>query len=232
MITNVWNSAAIFFLALSSSLPLGVLSATRHDLQRRHHNTNYARHNETALVKRGGTNVKMSYYVPETGNEVACGGHYRNADAIVAISLASFDKAAHCGKAINIFYQGTTVAATIVDGCQICPPMGLDLAQDFYAAHYDVGPGMIFASWEFAGAAPAPSPSPTPTPSPSPSPKPSSISSSASASLTSSVAPSSASASATSSGQPTSTQAYSGLNMLDQVFVQMGGVATAAQNVQ
>jgi len=138
---------------LALSMPLTALAG--HDsFQRRHHEV--SRRQTSALSKRV-SGARATFYDVETGNEVACGGHYKNTDAVVAVAIAYGREL--CGKGINIHYNGQTRYATIVDLCEVCPgggQSGLDLTMGLFNSIADPSVGVISVDWEFAdGGAPA-----------------------------------------------------------------------------
>ncbi|KAL1867655.1 hypothetical protein Daus18300_006210 [Diaporthe australafricana] len=71
---------------------------------------------------------EMTYYDPsESGNEVACGGHYLPTDRIAALGAGSFGSRAACGKTAIISLNGNTTTATIVDMCDAGAPDDIDV---------------------------------------------------------------------------------------------------------
>jgi len=158
-------------------------SANVHTGSRRDHaNITAARHVENdTLDKRDYSNSRFSWYVIETGNEVACGGFYHKDDIVVALNSPQFDGGSYCGEKVTVSYQGKTVTATIVDRCGTgCPYAGLDFTQGLFEEFAPLPIGTVYGDWSFGSGDPAPpppkpKPTPTPTPTPKPQPKPSSV---------------------------------------------------------
>lgn len=70
---------------------------------------------------------EMTYYDPNTGNQVACSGHFQPSDRIAALGPAAFDGKNVCGKTASVTYNGKTVTAVIRDRCEACKPGDIDV---------------------------------------------------------------------------------------------------------
>lgn len=80
----------------------------------------------------------ITIYEPN-GNTGACGTNLSNEDMVVALSIEAFGASTYdkmtgaatnkwCGQQINVFYQGRTVSAKIMDMCPGCKGDDIDLS--------------------------------------------------------------------------------------------------------
>ncbi|KAJ3554781.1 hypothetical protein NM688_g2924 [Phlebia brevispora] len=157
---------------IAACLMLCTASARHVRVDSRHHASS-ANH---TLSKRYDEAEFTYYYIAQ--GEVACGGWYKDTDAVVALNYQQFDNGAHCGKQVEMTWEGKTQTATIVDECPApCPYGALDLTVSLFTNFAgSIGPGRLFGgSWNYAGQAPPPPPTTiksSPTPSPPPPPPP------------------------------------------------------------
>jgi len=240
----------LFILTSASSLPHG----NSHHVQRRHELSKRA-DGEVQLFRRI-SNVRMSFYdVEESGQAGSCGQHHVNSDATVAMNAAQMNSD-WCFKTIRISYRGVTRTATISDTCPGCPYGGLDLTMGFFTAFAPHASGTFYGDWEFADATPTP-PKPTTTKkstiwhplsststttrrrsttitSPSLSSTPTSSSSSGSATAATTTSIDYFDGAASGLAVPTGVinlDADANLQNLNQVYIQIGAIAMAADRV-
>ncbi|KAF7319626.1 hypothetical protein HMN09_00303000 [Mycena chlorophos] len=94
---------------------------------------------------------RATYYGPG-GALGACGTPIQNSDFVVALGEDTWDGGAHCGEAVSVTYQGTTIQVTALDLCPGCQgPDGIDLVVAPMAAldpNY-VNDGVITVTWGF-----------------------------------------------------------------------------------
>ncbi|KAJ6570510.1 RlpA-like double-psi beta-barrel-protein domain-containing protein-containing protein, partial [Mycena vulgaris] len=69
----------------------------------------------------------------------ACGWWNTDAEFVVALTHLQWENGAHCGKEVNINWQGKSATAKIVDECMGCPYLGLDFSQSLFS--FFVGAG-------------------------------------------------------------------------------------------
>ncbi|KAI2601882.1 RlpA-like double-psi beta-barrel-protein domain-containing protein-containing protein [Hypoxylon sp. NC1633] len=86
----------------------------------------------------------MTYYSPGLG---ACGQTNTENDDVVAMSPNQYG---HCGKTINIHYDGKTASAKIVDKCPGCTGDGIDVSPKVFKKLADLSKGRVSVTWEYA----------------------------------------------------------------------------------
>ncbi|KAI0161893.1 RlpA-like double-psi beta-barrel-protein domain-containing protein-containing protein [Hypoxylon sp. FL1284] len=86
----------------------------------------------------------MTYYTPGLG---ACGQTNNENDAVVAMSPAQYG---HCGKSINIHYNGKSASAKIVDKCPGCTGDGIDVSPAVFKKLVDLSAGRVSVTWDYA----------------------------------------------------------------------------------
>ncbi|KAI1410293.1 RlpA-like double-psi beta-barrel-protein domain-containing protein-containing protein [Hypoxylon sp. FL1857] len=86
----------------------------------------------------------MTYYYPGLG---ACGGTNSNSDAVVAMPPS---QDGHCGKTINIHYNGKTATAKVVDKCPGCAGDSIDVSPSVFQEFVDLSKGRVQVTWEYA----------------------------------------------------------------------------------
>ncbi|KAK7693269.1 hypothetical protein QCA50_002836 [Cerrena zonata] len=232
-------------LVLSFSLAHQAIASSHGAVKRRHHvNVN------TVERRAENNNVRMTFYKTGLG---ACGGYNGDNDFIVALNVPQYGTGGQCGKTITINYQGKTTQATVADECMECPYGAIDLSPGLFSFlnNGDMGAGTIYGDWGFGADAPKPTttsstpPPPPPTttshtPSTTSTPPPpttsskarpstsSSSSSSAPPSSSSSATPRSTSSTPTASATPTPVLETGTLNVINQAFIGLAGLALQA----
>ncbi|KAG8169061.1 hypothetical protein KVR01_001810 [Diaporthe batatas] len=94
---------------------------------------------------------EMTYYDPNTGNQVACGGFFQPADRIAAVGAAHFDGKDVCGKVASVTHNGKTVTAVIRDRCEACKPGDIDVTPTVFQELAPLGAGRVpGVSWTLA----------------------------------------------------------------------------------
>ncbi|KAI0644374.1 hypothetical protein C8Q79DRAFT_767332 [Trametes meyenii] len=93
------------------------------------------------------TDVRLTWYNP---GSTSCNTIAHDNDFIVALSTQQWDGGAHCNAPVHIQYQGTTVAARVMDECPGCSVGQLDLTPGLFThLSGSIDQGAIFGSWSF-----------------------------------------------------------------------------------
>ncbi|KAJ7123963.1 Non-catalytic module family EXPN protein [Mycena crocata] len=98
---------------------------------------------------RRSTTGKATFYNPG-GALGACGNPIQDSDHAVALATDSYAGGAHCGKNINVQYNGASLVLKVVDLCPGCTAGGLDLTAGSFAQIADPGLGHVDVQWAFA----------------------------------------------------------------------------------
>ncbi|KAI0666705.1 hypothetical protein C8Q78DRAFT_446289 [Trametes maxima] len=93
------------------------------------------------------SNVRLAWYNP---GPTSCNTVAHDDDFIVALSTQQWDGGAHCNAPVHIQYQGTTVAARVMDECPGCEVGQLDLTPGLFThLNGNIAEGAIVGSWSF-----------------------------------------------------------------------------------
>jgi hypothetical protein len=96
------------------------------------------------LVKRN--TGRGTFYTPGLGN---CGTTNYASQLVVAVSTQIYDNGAHCGKSVQINYDGKSVMAKVVDSCPGCGKDDLDMSSTAFGKLAPTSKGVIEINWEF-----------------------------------------------------------------------------------
>jgi hypothetical protein len=94
----------------------------------------------------GADNVPFTWYRDGLG---ACGHRNKPSDFIVALSSAQYGSGQYCGRRVEIYANGRSAVAEIVDECPGCGAGGLDLSQGLFDHFAPDREGVIYGSWRF-----------------------------------------------------------------------------------
>lgn len=104
----------------------------------------------------GANTGDMTYYDVEVGLG-SCGLPGKNSESLVALAPADMANGAnpnanpHCGKTINIYYNGAVTTATVHDTCPGCATGSIDVTDTLFAKVAPNGDGRVHGvSWSFA----------------------------------------------------------------------------------
>ncbi|PPR05828.1 hypothetical protein CVT26_010108 [Gymnopilus dilepis] len=243
----------LFFLSfLAWILPVQV--SARHGLPaifHRHQDLARRSEGDLQLYKRF-TGARWSFYNTQTGNAGSCGQFLSNSGHTVAVNVEQMTPS-FCGKTIRMTYGGRSTTATVQDTCPGCPWGGLDLSPGLFSFFAPQSVGIIYGEWEFVDGTDAPHTTPKKPPPPPPTttwhPPPTT---SKAHSTTSTPKPTSSSSSHTTSSSVSSINYSSGvasglaiptgiisdatgqvsnLNVLNQIFVQLGAIIEAGPQI-
>ncbi|KAF8174870.1 riboflavine-aldehyde-forming enzyme [Pholiota molesta] len=87
-----------------------------------------------------------SWYYPGLG---ACAGWSGDGDIVVALPPLRYGAGQHCGKNIQVHYQGKTVTAKVVDLCPSCVMDEIDLSMGAFQVLAPLDQGIIQVDWEY-----------------------------------------------------------------------------------
>lgn len=97
-----------------------------------------------------GTQGRGTFYTPSADN---CGTHATANDLVVAIARSIYtttnsqDVSAMCGRQIQVSYNGNSVTVTVVDLCESCGPLDLDLLPAAFQHLALLDTGVIPVTW-------------------------------------------------------------------------------------
>jgi len=88
-----------------------------------------------------------TWYEPGLGS---CGQTNNRNQLVVALSESIMNKAADCGKSVQITSNGKTANALVVDSCPGCGSGDLDMSPALFQHFASLGQGVIHINWHQA----------------------------------------------------------------------------------
>ncbi|KAI0644375.1 hypothetical protein C8Q79DRAFT_1011437 [Trametes meyenii] len=132
-------------------MPFAVIPPTRPDArstpQRPGDNTASQRRRSRAAPNATFTNAKLTLFAP---GQSGCNTVIHDDDFAVALSSHQWNGGAYCDAPIHVQYQGTTVAARVMDECLLCREGDLDLTPGLFTRLTgNISLGQVVGSWSF-----------------------------------------------------------------------------------